>query len=378
MNEYWYFKEEIEEKGIEEEKEIALKSERKKEEGKKVFGLFCSFVPVELVLASNSIPVGLCGGKNDTIAVAEEDLPRNICPLIKSSYGFKKAKSCPYFEAADVVIGETTCDAKKKMFELLENLIRIHVMQLPHFKDEKSLNLWISEVEDLKELIEKESGNAITEESLKEAIDKVNKMRKLFYKIYDLRANHPSPIKGSDTLKLFQFAYLLDIDDTIEVLEELILELEEKVNNKEGYTGKRILITGCPMVAGNTKIVDLIEECGGVVIGEESCTGTRQFENLVEGYTVKDLAERYFKIPCALAYKNKERSKRIKELVKELNIDGVVYYTLQYCHTFNIEGAKIEEELKEESIPIIRIETDYSGSDKEQLKTRLEAFIEMI
>jgi hypothetical protein len=123
---------------------------------------------------------------------------------------------------------------------------------------------------------------------------------------------------------------------------------------------------------------DLIEECGGVVIGEESCTGTRQFENLVEGYTVKDLAERYFKIPCALAYKNKERSKRIKELVKELNIDGVVYYTLQYCHTFNIEGAKIEEELKEESIPIIRIETDYSGSDKEQLKTRLEAFIEMI
>ena len=349
-----------------------------KEEGKKVFGLFCSFVPIELVLASNSIPVGLCGGKDTTISAAEEDLPRNICPLIKSSYGFKKTKSCPYFEAADIVIGETTCDAKKKMFELMEKMVPMHIMQLPHFNDEKSFKLWLSEVEEFKELIEKITGNEITEENLKESIDKVNKMRELFYKLYNLRANIPSPIKGSDCLKLFQFAYLLDVEDTIEVLEDLNTELEEKVKNKEGFSGKRILISGCPMVAGNTKIVDLIEECGGVIVGEESCTGTRQFENLVEDYSVEALAKRYFKIPCALKVKNENRVKRIKDLVKELNVDGVVYYSLQYCHTFNVEGVVVEEELKKEGIPIIKIETDYSESDKEQLKTRLEAFIEMI
>jgi len=160
--------------------------------------------------------------------------------------------------------------------------------------------------------------------------------------------------------------------------EELIKELEERVEKGEGYEGKRILITGCPMVAGNNKIVELIEEVGGVVVGEESCTGTRFFENYVEGYSIEDIAKRYFKIPCACRFKNDERIENIKRLVKELDVDGVVYYTLQYCHTFNIEGAKVEEALKEEGIPVIRIETDYSESDREQLKTRLEAFIEMI
>ena len=351
---------------------------KQKEEGRKVFGLFCSFVPIELILAANGIPVGLCGGKDTTIPAAEEDLPRNLCPLIKSSYGFKKTKSCPYFEAADIVIGETTCDGKKKMFELMEKMIPMHVMHLPHFRDERSAKLWLDEVKDLKKMIEEITGNEITEEKLKEAIDKVNKMRKLFYKIYKLRAKTPTPIKGTEALRLFQLAYLLDIDTLIPILEKLVKELEEKVEKGEGYEGKRILISGCPMVAGNTKIVDIIEEVGGVVVGEESCTGTRQFENLVEGYDLEKLAERYFKIPCACVFKNDDRIKRIKELVKELNADGVVYYTLQYCHTFNVEGARVEEELKKEGIPIIRVETDYSESDKEQLKTRLEAFIEMI
>ena len=349
-----------------------------KDEGRKVFGLFCTFVPTELILAANAVPVGLCGGKESTIPSAEEILPRNICPLIKSSFGFKKDKACPYIEASDVIIGETTCDGKKKMFEHLAEMTKLHIMQLPHFRDDRSAKLWLAEVEELKKLIEEETGNKITEEKLKEAIDKVNNVRKLFYKIYELRANNPSPINGKDSLKLFQLSYLLDINTIESVLKDLVEELEERVKKGEGYSGKRILIAGCPMVAGNTKIPELIEDTGAVVVGEESCTGTRQYENYVEGYTIEKLADRYFKIPCACKFSNEERIERIKELVKEQNADGVVYYTLQYCHTFNVEGALIEKELKKAEIPIIRVETDYSESDKEQLKTRIEAFVEMI
>ncbi|ABO35627.1 2-hydroxyglutaryl-CoA dehydratase, D-component [Methanococcus maripaludis C5] len=349
-----------------------------KDEGKKVFGLFCTFVPTELILAADAIPVGLCGGKEATIPSAEEILPRNICPLIKSSFGFKKEKSCPYFEASDVVLGETTCDGKKKMFEHMSEMVKLHVMQLPHFRDDRSKKMWLEEVEDLKKLIEEETGNEITEEKLKEAIDKVNNLRKLFYKIYELRANNPSPINGKDSLKLFQLAYLLDINTIESLLEEVVSELEERVKKGEGYSGKRILIAGCPMVAGNTKIPEIIEDAGAVVVGEESCTGTRQFENYVDGYTIEALSDRYFNISCACKFNNEERIDRLKELVKEQKADGVVYYTLQYCHTFNVEGTLIEKELKKSGIPIIRVETDYSESDKEQLKTRLEAFVEMI
>ncbi|ABR55253.1 2-hydroxyglutaryl-CoA dehydratase D-component [Methanococcus vannielii SB] len=349
-----------------------------KNDGKKVFGLFCTFVPTELILAADAIPVGLCGGKEVTIPSAEEDLPRNICPLIKSSYGFKKDKACPYIEASDIIIGETTCDGKKKMFEHMSEMVKLHVMQLPHFRDERSAKLWLEEVRDLKELIEEETGNKITEEKLKEAIDKVNKLRELFYKVYELRRNKISPIKGTDALKLFQMSYLLDINTITGIIENLINELEERVENNEGYSGKRILIAGCPMVAGNTKIPEIVENIGGVVVGEESCTGTRQFENYVEGYSIEDLSSRYFKIPCACTYSNEDRIKRLKELVDEQKADGVIYYTLQNCHTFNIEGALVEKKLKEVGIPIVRIETDYSESDKEQIKTRLEAFLEMI
>ncbi|MBP2172452.1 double-cubane-cluster-containing anaerobic reductase [Methanococcus voltae] len=349
-----------------------------KDAGKKVFGLFCTFVPTELIHASGSVPVGLCGGKDSTIPSAEEDLPRNLCPLIKSSYGFKKDKACPYFEAADIVVGETTCDGKKKMFEKMEEMARMHVMHLPHFRDEASRKLWVDEVIKFKELIEEFTGNEITDEKLAEAIALENKERELFYKIYELRANDPTPISGKDALSFFQKSFLLSIQDRIEILTELVAELEERVSKGEGYTGKRILIAGCPMTAGNTKIVDLVEEVGGIVVGEETCTGTRKFENYVEGNTIEDVANRYFKINCAVAYKNDKRIDRIKELVKEQKVDGVVYYTLQFCHDFNIEGVLVEDALKEAGIPIIRVETDYSESDKEQIKTRLEAFVEMI
>ena len=116
--------------------------EKAKEEGVKVAGLYCLYAPVELVVAAGAVPVSLCGTRNEPIAAAEKILPRNLCPLIKSSFGFAVTDSCPFFHASDLVIAETTCDGKKKMFELLKAYRPVHVMQLPQNQEpDKALAL---------------------------------------------------------------------------------------------------------------------------------------------------------------------------------------------------------------------------------------------
>ncbi|MEM2146710.1 MAG: 2-hydroxyacyl-CoA dehydratase, partial [Candidatus Jordarchaeaceae archaeon] len=118
-----------------------------KDTGKKVVAYFCLYVPEELVIASNAVLVGLCGGSNFVDQEAEEVLPRNICPLIKASYGFKAAKICPYFQAADIVIGETTCDGKKKMYELLNELCPTYTVEVPQKPDtEQAKELFYKEL----------------------------------------------------------------------------------------------------------------------------------------------------------------------------------------------------------------------------------------
>jgi len=85
-----------------------LEFERVKESGKKVVGLYCVFAPKELIRAAGAIPVSLCGKNQDPIREAEAVLPANLCPLIKSSYGYARTDTCPYFDFSDLVIGETT------------------------------------------------------------------------------------------------------------------------------------------------------------------------------------------------------------------------------------------------------------------------------
>jgi benzoyl-CoA reductase/2-hydroxyglutaryl-CoA dehydratase subunit BcrC/BadD/HgdB len=142
----------------------------------------------------------------------------------------------------------------------------------------------------------------------------------------------------------------------------------------------RIMVSGCPMAGGNTKVPDIIESKGGIIVAEESCTGTRSFWNLVdeEKDPMLALAERYIKIPCSCMSPNDRRIENILELAREFNIDGVVYYTLQFCHGFNIEKYKVQQALKKEGVPMLAIETDYGDSDMEQIGLRVDAFLEML
>jgi benzoyl-CoA reductase/2-hydroxyglutaryl-CoA dehydratase subunit BcrC/BadD/HgdB len=356
-----------------------------KKAGKKLVGTFCLFVPDEIIFAAGADRIILCGGKNDTVSIAEQYLPRNICPLIKSSFGSivnngcSGVKSCSHYGMVDLIVAENTCDSKKKMYELLGDYVPTYVIDLPQRPDSpEALNYFLGEIYKFKGVMEQLTGNKITVEQLKMEIKSSNETRQLLHRFYELRKIDPPPIRGVDVLKLLQKQYFLSTEELKASLRMLINEVEKI--KPDGTHKPRIMISGCPMSSGNTKVPEIIESRGGVIVAEESCTGTRSFWDLVDEN--KDpmlaLAERYIKIPCSCMSPNDRRIENILELAREFEVDGVVYYTLQFCHGYNIEKYKVQQALRKAGIPMLFIETDYSNSDIEQIGLRVDAFLEML
>lgn len=355
-----------------------------KKEGGKVLGTFCVFVPDEIILAANAISVGLCAGSQFWVEDGEKHLPRNLCPLIKAAVGAKTSGTCPYFQSCDMVIGETTCDGKKKAWEILNEFLPVHVMDLPQMKRNKDYSMWMDEIKLFIEKVEELTGNKVTIKNLKKAIDLCNGKRRALKRLYDSRKLKPSPISGLDSLLISQIAFYDNPERFIEQVNALCDELEERAKGMQDKGKKRIMITGTPMAVPNWKMHSIIEGLNAQVVVEETCTGTRYFENEVspEGETItdliKNLADRYLKINCACFTPNEGRMDDVIRYAQEYRVDGVIEYNLSFCHTYAVEHDRLEKALNEKGIPHILIETDYSTEDSGQIKTRIEAFLEMI
>lgn len=358
-----------------------------KSNGGKVVGTFCVYVPEEIVLAAGGTCIGLCAGVEIGVDEAEKVLPRNICPLIKSFMGFKLSKICPYFESCDVVVGETTCDGKKKAFEVLSDFTQVYLMEAPQRKEEADKELWQKEVGNFKSMIEELTGNQITEENLKEAISKVNSKRRSLQRLAELRKSDPPPISGKDALLIEQIAFYDDVERFTQKVNELCDELEERVEEGKGVVPKgttRIIVSGTPMAIPNWKVPHIVETSGAVIVAEELCTGLRYFQDLTPEINgsmetmLKNIADRHIGIDCAVFTPNSDRAEKVARLFKEYQADGVIHYVLSFCDPYAVETYQVEKVAKREGISLLKMETDYSQEDAGQLKTRVEAFLEMV
>ena len=361
-----------------------IKMKELKEKGARVVGVFCSFVPVEILMAGGAVNASLCASSEQPIPAAETKLPRNLCPLIKASYGFALTDTCPYFYFADLIVGETTCDGKKKMFELLNELKETYVMQLPAQRNERGLDLWKKEIIALKEKLEDFYGIQITEEDIKKAIRLKNRERKAMLRFMELGKLYPSPISGYEISTVSDsLGFNFDMEDRIRRVEERTKEvLKDWEENYKGKTSKRprLLITGCPNGGVRDKIIRTVEEMGADVVAFDSCSGTREkVEEVDETMPVFDaLAKKYLNINCSVMSPNDSRQGYIKEMIHDYQVDGVVEIILQSCHTYNIEAHFVKRTVEAEGIPYLMIETDYSKSDQGQIATRLEALLETL
>jgi benzoyl-CoA reductase/2-hydroxyglutaryl-CoA dehydratase subunit BcrC/BadD/HgdB len=358
---------------------------RQKEKGMPIVGIYCGYAPIELIQAMGIVPAVLCAFSKAPIASAETVLPANLCPLIKSSYGFILEGTCPFFAMSRAVIGETTCDGKKKMFELAAEVKPMHVMDLPQLADEpEALANWTVMIRKLQRFLETTFGRKASDQDIETAIQGTNRKNRLMRKFFDYAAMHPPLVNWQEMYDLGFLALPATANDMAPILETVLARLEKRLARGLHYgsaAAPRVLVTGCPVGGDALKIFKIIEACGGLVVAPDACTGAKAFMGEIEENTpdpVKAMARRYLKIPCACMTPNQRRLAALSDLIDQFKPDAVVDFVLTACHSYNVESYKVGRHVNEHhGLPYLKIESDYSDNDEGQIRTKIEALFEI-
>ncbi len=347
--------------------------------GRPIIGIMCEYAPRELINAIGGVAVCLCGGSQATAEAAEVELSPGICPIIKSTYGYFLQKSNPFLEIADLLVAETTCDGKKKVFELMGNTQECYTLELPqNSSTTEAKEFWKNECIKFRDFLQKRFNTRITDEALESAIKNMNYERSLRMKLAELMTRSAPPISGRE---------LLGYNSIISPLPWAIERYEIALNKYRVATEcsgikdrKRVLITGVPLVHGAERVIDLIEDSGGLVIAQENCTGIKPLTQLVDENStnpIKAIAEKYISLQCSVMTPNTGRKELLTKLIKEYSPDCIIDLSWQGCHTYDIESNIVKSIAISFSIPILKIQTDYSTSDSQALITRIQALFEI-
>jgi benzoyl-CoA reductase/2-hydroxyglutaryl-CoA dehydratase subunit BcrC/BadD/HgdB len=352
-----------------------------KAEGRPIVGILCEFTPREILMAAEAVPVCLCGGSAEMIPPAERDLPANLCPLIKSTYGYHVTGSNPFLEMADLIVAETTCDGKKKMYELMGESRPMYILELAQKPDEAdAFEHWLAELERLKTRLESGFGVAISDERLRGAIRLMNRERTLRRRLADLMQAEPPVMTGRELLRLKSSISAIPSD--LAAYEAGLENLRARDALPDAGERVRVLLTGVPMVHGTERVLDIVESSGGLVVAMENCTGLKPIVEDVDE-TAEDpmraIAEKYFHLPCSVMTPNARRLDLLRDLAADYRAECVIELVWQACLTYDVESHHVRRLAEDElGLPYLRIETDYSPSDSARIAVRVEALLETV
>ena len=363
-----------------------IKAKNFKEAGGKIAGCLCTYTPLEVLDAAGIAPISLCGTSEETIPAAEQVLPKNLCPLIKSTYGFAVTDKCPYTYFSDIIIGETTCDGKKKMYELLGEIKDTHILHLPQSQARSySGNNWYEEVQLLKQVLEEKFSSPITEEAVRQAVKKRNELRRAKLDLFNLQSSVPPAAWGTEIMvALHSGGFSFDLDQYTQGILTLVTDKRRSLTNGSSPvpTGaKRILLTGCPTGGVIKKIGEVIERNGGVIVCLDDCSGERTNRSMIDESAddiLRAISDHYLGIHCSVMTPNDQRTANTAQMLEQYKVDGVIDLVLLACHTFNVESTRMASAVRGQGVPYMKLETDYSPADSGQIENRIAAFIEML
>ena len=358
--------------------------------GGKVIGTTCVMVPVEIINALGARGVRICSGYYECVHPANELLgDAGLCPLVKSTLGAKMVSSNPLMDILDLVVAPATCDGKMKLAEMMEDWVPVVMLNIPRVKTgDTTSRLWLEEIRYLIRRLEELTKNRLKRKPLLAEIKKYNAANRAWNDFMAYRTARNPIVSGQDAMIVAQASQMDDINRWTAKLMELNKELGTMA--KQGlHAGEekaaRLMLAGSPVMFPNFKIPSVIEESGGIIVYDELCSANRILNDpvIVDETSLKEviraLAERYF-FPCTCPCfsPNDERLTRITDVIKTYKVGGVVFHILRGCHLNNLEATKIELALREMEIPMLKLESEYDEGDIEQIRTRVEAFVEMI
>lgn len=344
--------------------------------GKKVFGYFCTYVPEEIIHAAGIIPVRIMGGFDD-ITLADAHLPSYVCSFARSCYdqGLKGI-----YNYLDGVVFPCTCDTIIGLYSIWKADIKtpyIGFVDPLCAKTETAKKYFREEVARFKDSLENFLGKEISDTSLKNSIEVYNENRRLLKEVYELRKSSHPPISGVEALDIARSSMLSPKEEHNHLLKNLLDKISEREHLPK--PGARILISGSAIY--DTEILKMIESSGGIIVADDLCTGTRYFWDLANtnASPLDAIADRYYeRIPCPCNYPPERRLKHILSLIKDYNVEAVIFTLQKFCDPHLFDHPFIEEKLKDAEIPTLLVETEHMTSPLGPLKTRVEAFLETI
>ena len=357
-------------------------------QGKKVVGYMCCFPPVEMFTALDLVPFRIMGDPNKPITVADSYLERIMCPFVRSCFDLAMKGE---YDFLDGLVIPHSCDTVLRIYDIW-NYFKprpfSHYLNVPHMLDSASFEFFEDELKSMRQALGKFAGAELTDNRLREAISLHNEHRGLLRRLYELRKSDPPLISGTEIVKVVVASMTVPVREANDVLRQVIVEVSARRPDGPQKRPARILVYGTEM--DDDSFVRVIEECGANVVMDDLCIGTKYFWDDVaeEGDPMHGLADRYLdKIRCARTYRQppgdhasdmQTRFGYLKEFASKWGVNGVILCAMRFCDTVELDVPDVRDYLTGLGYPVLHLEHDYSSAAIGQLKTRIQAFLEMI